>query len=108
MTTLLIDGLIALVKLIDRGMTAVEKNVSHRAAPDDSQPAGAGEILPPNPGTGGNPHRSTSELLDVAASYVRAYRGAVVHVAHGPFLELVDELVDELRDRSAQFAAYGD
>jgi hypothetical protein len=46
--------------------------------------------------------------LETASSYVAAYRGAVVHVAHGPFLELVDELVDELKDRAAIFAAHGD
>ena len=110
MTILLIDGLIALVKSLDRGMTAVEQSVRRRFPPrtvDDAQPAGAG--TPPSAaGTGGHPIRSTSELLETASSYVAAYRGAVVHVAHGPFLELVDELVDELKDRAAVFAAHGD
>ena len=110
MITLLLDGLIALVKICDRGMTAVEQGVRRRFPPravDDAQPAGAG--TPPSAaGTGGHPIRSTSELLETASSYVAAYRGAVVHVAHGPFLELVDELVDELKDRAAIFAAHGD
>ena len=110
MITLLIDGLIAAVKICDRGMTAVEQGVRLRFPPravDDAQPAGAG--TPPSAaGTGGHLIRSTSELLETASSYVAAYRGAVVHVAHGPFLELVDELVDELKDRAAIFAAHGD
>jgi hypothetical protein len=107
--TLLIDGLIAVVKIFDRGMTAVEQSVRHRESPPpvvDAQPAGAGSVSAN--GTGGHPHRSTSDLLETASSYVAAYRGAVLHVAHGPFLELVDELVDELKDRAAQFAAHGD
>ncbi len=110
MITLFVDALIALLKVTDRTIAAVEQSVRHRAAPRpvvDAQPAGAG--TPPSAaGTGGHPIRSTSDLLETASSYVAAYRGAVVHVAHGPFLELVDELVDELKDRAAIFASHGD
>jgi hypothetical protein len=109
--TLLIDGLIAVVKICDRALTAVEQGVRHRVAPRpvvDAQPAGAGDSPVSATGTSGHPHRSTSELLDTAAGYMRAYRLAVMHVTHGPFLQLVDELVDELKDRAAQFSAIGD
>ena len=110
MIRLLIDAATALVVLTDRGLSAVEQSVRLRFAPRavaDAQPAGAGD-LPPVPGAGGHPQRATSELLDTAAGYVRAYRLAVMHVTHGPFIELVDELVDEMKDRAAQFAAVGD
>jgi hypothetical protein len=101
--TLLIDGLIAAVKICDRGMTAVEQGVRLRFPPravDDAQPAGAG--TPPSAaGTGGHPIRSTSELLTNAVTELDfAYPGAKHAV--------IWALQAELADRAAQFKAVGD
>jgi hypothetical protein len=100
--TLLIDGLVAVVKTFDRGMTAVEQGVRHRVAPrpvDDAQPAGADSVSAN--GTGGHPIRSTSELLTNAVTELDfAYpngKHAVIWV-----------LQAELTDRAAQFKAVGD
>ena len=104
MTILLFDGLIALVKSLDRGMTAVEQSVRRRFPPrtvDDAQkPAGAG--TPPSAaGTGGHPIRSTSELLTSAVTELDfAYPGAKHAV--------IWVLQAELTDRAAQFKAVGD
>jgi hypothetical protein len=105
-TILLIDGLIALVKSLDRGMTAVEQSVRRRFPPrtvDDAQPAGAG--TPPSAaGTGGHPIRSTSELLTQAHDVIVDVFELDKNGGYGPcFL-----LVRELRDRAAQFKAVGD
>jgi hypothetical protein len=100
--TLLIDGLIAAVKTFDRGMTAVEQGVRHRATPrpvDDAQPAGADSVSAN--GTGGHPIRSTSELLTNAVTELDfAYPGAKHAV--------IWVLQAELTDRAAQFKAVGD
>jgi hypothetical protein len=106
-TILLFDGLIALVKSLDRGMTAVEQSVRRRFPPrtvDDAQkPAGAG--TPPSAaGTGGHPIRSTSELLTQAHDVIVDIFELDKNGGYGPcFL-----LVRELRDRAAQFKAVGD
>jgi hypothetical protein len=111
-TILLIDGLIALVKITDRGMTAVEQSVRRRFPPrtvDDAQPAGAG--TPPSAaGTGGHPVRDTSELLSISAGFVRSYMFSVS--ANGSsseaFVRELEGFVAELRDRAAQLRAVGD
>jgi hypothetical protein len=103
--TLLIDGLIALVKTLDRALTAVEQSVRHRATPrpvDDAQPAGADSVSAN--GTGGHPIRSTSELLTTAHDVIVDIFELDKNGGYGPcFL-----LVRELRDRAAQFRAVGD
>ena len=102
MITLLIDGLIAVAKICDRGMTAVEQGVRHRVAPRpvaDAQPAGADSVSAN--GTGGHPIRSTSELLTNAVTELDfAYPGAKHAV--------IWVLQAELTDRAAQFKAVGD
>ncbi len=103
MITLLIDGLIAAVKICDRGMTAVEQGVRLRFPPravDDAQPAGAG--TPPSAaGTGGHPIRSTSALLYEA-------EGQLGWLCQGNPPAVIRTLRDELRDRAANLAACGD
>ena len=104
--TLLLDGLIAAVKICDRGMTAVEQGVRRRFPPravDDAQPAGAGTPSRAA-GTGGHPIRSTSELLTQAHDVIVDIFELDKNGGYGPcFL-----LVRELRDRAAQFKAVGD
>jgi len=97
--TLLIDGLTATVKFVDRLLTAAE-NARRPGGPlpvDDARPAGTG----PRPGVGGHPIRSTSELLFNAVSELDfAYPGnkhaVIVHLQH------------DLADRAAQLQAEGD
>lgn len=104
MTTLLVDALIALMKTIDRGLTAVEKRASSPVnspltVERDAQPAGAGASAASGPG--GHPIRSTSEILRHAANELWG-----VYEARTP--EVVSDLLDEMRDRAACFAAHGD
>ena len=111
MTILLIDGLIALVKSLDRGMTAVEQSVRRRFPPrtvDDAQPAGAG--TPPSAaGTGGHPVRDTSELLSISAGFVRSYMFSIsASGSSEAFVRELEGFVKELRDRAAQLRAVGD
>ena len=57
MTKILVDALIALTKLTDRGLTAIE-SVRLRTLPQSvagAQPAGAGDSPVSAPGTGGHP-----------------------------------------------------
>jgi hypothetical protein len=97
--TLLFDGAIAVVRNLDRLLTAAE-NARRPGGPplvDDARPAGTG----PRPGVGGHPVRSTSELLFNAVSELDfAYPGnqhaVIVLFKH------------ELADRAAQFQAQGD
>ncbi len=99
MITLLFDGLTAVVKVLDRALTAAE-NARRPGGPlpvDDARPAGTG----PRPGVGGHPIRSTSELLFNAVSELDfAYPGpqhaVIVHFKY------------ELADRAAQLQAEGD
>ena len=99
MISLLIDGAIAVVKTLDRLLTAAEgarRPVSPLTV-DDARPAGAG----PRPGVGGHPIRATSELLFNAVSELDfAYPGpqhaVIVHLQH------------DLADRAAQLQAEGD
>ena len=100
MITLFFDGLTAVVKTLDRLLTAAEgarRPVSPLTV-DDARPAGTG----PRPGAGGHhPVRSTSELLFNAVSELDfAYPGnkhaVIVHLTH------------ELSDRAAQLQAEGD
>ncbi len=99
MITLFFDGLTAVVKNLDRLLTAAE-NARRPGGPplvDDARPAGTG----PRPGAGGHPIRSTSELLFNAVSELDfAYPGpqhaVIVHFKY------------ELADRAAQLQAEGD
>ncbi len=102
MITLLLDGLIAVVKLVDRGVSVVEKNVRRRLPPAAAQPAAG------HPPAGHSRDVDTSELLTTSARYIHAFRNTVTHTANGPFLVALDEHVTILRDRAAQFAAIGD
>ena len=90
-----------MITLLSDAVTALLKR---RQAVDDVPPACA----PDWDGTGGHSPRDTSELLNTAAGYLRAFRNTVTHTANGPFLEALDELDTDLRDRAAQLAAVGD
>jgi hypothetical protein len=97
--SLLIDGAIAVVRSLDRLLTAAEgaRRPGGPLPVDDARPAGTG----PRPGVGGHPIRSTSELLWNAVSELDyAYPGnkhaVIVHLQH------------DLADRAASFAAVGD
>ena len=99
MITLFFDGLTAVVRNLDRLLTAAEgarRPVSPLTV-DDARPAGTG----PRPGAGGHPIRATSELLWNAVSELDyAHPGnkhaVIVHLTH------------ELADRAAQLQAEGD
>ena len=108
MIGLLVDGLTALVKLTDRGLTAAldmpRRPVTPPTVDDDAWPAG----VAPETGTGGHPIRDTSDLLSTAAGYMRVYRVAITHTGHGPYIEALDDFIDELHDRAASLAAVGD
>ena len=99
MITLFFDGLTAVVKALDRLLTAAEgarRPVSPLTV-DDAQPAGTG----PRPGAGGHPIRSTSELLWNAVSeldyaHPDNKHAVIVHLQH------------DLADRAAQLQAEGD
>ena len=99
MITLLLDGLIAIVKTIDRGLSAVE-NVRLRVSPrpvDDARPAGGVAASAP----GGHPIRTTSEVLSHAANELTWF-----HSGFPP--AVIRDLIAELRDRAADLAAVGD
>lgn len=105
MITLLIDGLIAAVKTIDRGLSAVEKNARFRATPpvtvETRTPTGAGCGCAASAGPGGHPDRATSSVLYAAVAQLTwAYEGNAPAV--------VRDLQAEMRDRAATFASYGD
>ncbi len=106
MTVLLIDALIALTKLVDRGLTAVEQSVRLRATPpgpvDDAQPAGAARgCAASDAGPGGHPIRSTSQLLNSAAAELTFQYGERMPA-------VIRDLRDDLKDRAADLAAAGD
>lgn len=98
MIALFFDGLTAVVKTLDRALTAVDGRRPGGPPPvDDAQPAGAG----PRPGTGGHPIRTTSELLfnavtELDFAYPGPQHAVIVHFKH------------ELADRAAQLQAEGD
>ena len=107
MTTLLADGLIAVLKLTDRAFTAVE-NVLHfrptpRAVDGGARPAGAGAASAAA-GTGGHPIRATSELLEHARYVIVDIFELDKTGGIGPCCLLVRDLAD----RAAQFRAEGD
>lgn len=104
MITLFVDALIALTKTIDRGLSAVEKNVRLRVTPPEPvetrTPTGTGSTVAASAGPGGHSDYipdyacvATSRLLDSAAMRL---------------LYLGDDhngLAPELRDRAAYFRA---
>jgi len=99
MISLFFDGLTAVVKTLDRLLTAADGARLQSTPPtvEDAQPAGTG----PRPGVGGHPIRTTSELLFNAVSELDfAYPGpqhaVIVHFKY------------ELADRAAQLQAEGD
>jgi hypothetical protein len=96
---LFFDGLTAVVKTLDRLLTAADgaRLQSTPRTVEDARPAGAG----PRPGPGGHPIRSTSELLGEAA-------GQLVWVYEDRAPAVVRELMDDLIDRAAELAAVGD
>ncbi len=103
MIGLLIDGLTATVKFVDRLFTAAEKNVRLQSTPrtvDDAQPAGTG----PRPSVGGHPIENTSELLAMAATEIQNL-SRMAFTTPQPFVET---FAAELRDRAAQLYAAGD
>lgn len=109
MTVLLIDALIALTKLVDRGLTAVEQNVRLRATPPGpvvgAQSAGAARgCAASDAGPGGHPIEPTSELLTEAAAEIQNL-GQMAYSMRQPWIE---GFAAELRDRAATFAAHGD
>ena len=102
MITLLIDGVTAVVKTIDRALTAVE-GVRRPGGPlpvDDARPAGAASET----GVGGHPIESTSELLAMAAKEIQDLAG-MAFTTRQPWVE---GFAAELRDRAAQLYAAGD
>lgn len=98
MITLLIDGATAVVKTLDRLLTAVDgarRPVSPLTV-DDARPAGVAETSP-----GGHPIRSTSELLFNAVSELN-------YAYPGPKHAVIKQFQEELADRAAELAAVGD
>lgn len=120
MTALIVDALIALTRLVDRGCVAVEMNVRHRATPQpvaDAQPAGAGVSLPASAtGAGGHPTRNTSDVLTEAAVRLEnAYcliqamqeSGARIPAWALGIPAATEAIAPELRDHAAQLAIHG-
>ena len=107
MTTLLADGLIAVLKLTDRAFTAVENVLHFRPAPravdGGARPSGAGAASAAA-GTGGHPIRATSELLEHARYVIVDIFELDKTGGIGPCCLLVRDLAD----RAAQFRAEGD
>lgn len=114
MTVLIVDALIALIKMTDRGLTAAEnvfrRQPTPRAVDGETRPAGAGIQPAQAAGTGGHPVRDTSELLSISAGFVRSYMFSLS--ANGSsseaFVRELEGFVAELRDRAAQLRAVGD
>jgi hypothetical protein len=129
-TDILIDGLIAVITITDRALSAVERNVRHRLTPRavDVQPAGAG--TPPSAaGTGGHPFQFTPDasidrlfarndpvddaerLLLQAAAYLNQCSQILTDAQflkvfyQVPGLPPLAEVTVGLRDLAAQFAA---
>jgi hypothetical protein len=102
--TLFFDALTAVVKNLDRALTAVEgaRRPATPPAVDDVRPAGA----VPRPGTSGHPHvvESTSELLAMAATEIQN----LSRMAFTTPQPNVETFAAELRDRAAQLWAVGD
>ena len=102
MISLLFDGLTAVVKVLDRALTAVE-GVRRPGGPlpvDDARPAG----VAPETGPGGHPIESTSELLAMAATEIQNL-SRMAFTTRQPWVE---GFAAELRDRAAQLFAEGD
>ena len=113
MTKILVDALIALTKLTDRGLTAIE-NVRLRAhSPQPvagAQPAGVGDSPVSAPDTGGHPDDDdddrppTSDLLDFAAEELLSLAQRVWPTPQ-PFIEA---FAAELRERAQELVDLGD
>lgn len=102
MINLFLDGATAVVKALDRLLTAVD-GVRLQVTPRpvaDARPAGADSET----GAGGHPIESTSELLTMAATEIQGL-ARMAFATRQPFIE---GFAAELRDRAAQLAAVGD
>lgn len=103
MIDLLVDAAVAVVKLADRACTAVE-NVCFRETPPlpvETHPSPGADGCAASAGPGGHPIRATSDLL-------RAAGLELLYVYDNPTHPIIADLLSELRDRAAQFAAAGD
>ena len=102
MISLFFDGLSAVVKTLDRLLTAAD-GVRRPGGPlpvDDARPAGAA----PETSASGHPIESTSELLAMAAKEIQDLAG-MAFTTRQPWVE---GFAAELRDRAAQLYAAGD
>lgn len=111
MTKLLVDALIALTKLTDRGLTAIADVRLRAHSPQPvvgAQPAGAGDLPVSAAGTGGQPDDDdrplTSELLEFAAEELLALADRVWPTPQ-PFTEA---FAAELRERAQELVSQGD
>ena len=101
MISLFFDGVTAVVKTLDRLLTAVDGRRPGGPPPvDDATPAGADPRL----GAGGHPIRSTSELLTHAHDVIVDIFDLDKNGGYGPCFMLVRDLAD----RAAQLQAEGD
>lgn len=104
MTVLLVDALIALIKLTDRAFTAVENVLRVQSSPrtvDAGAPLAGAGAASAAAGPGEHPVRSTSELLHHAARELDyAYPAKLPAI--------IRDLQFELRDRAANLRACGD
>ena len=107
---LMVDALIALTKLTDRGLSAitdVRLRVTSPVPVVDAQPAGAGDSPVSAAGTGGHPDddpEPTSDLLTFAAEEIRTL-GLMAFSRPQPWVE---GFAAELRERAKTLASQGD
>ena len=107
---LMVDALIALTKLTDRGLSAitdVRLRVTSPVPVVDAQPAGAGDSPVSAAGTGGHlddDPEPTSDLLTFAAEEIRAL-GLMAFSRPQPWVE---GFAAELRERAKTLASQGD
>lgn len=107
---LVIDALIAIVKLTDRGLSAAENVLRFRPSPlgpsdGEAPPAGVDSAVAASAhDSGGHPGEPTSELLTEAAAEIQNL-GQMAYSTRQPWIE---GFAAELRDRAAQFRAVND
>ena len=102
MIPLFFDGVTAVVKTLDRLLTAVDgaRLQSTPRTVADVRPAG----FDPETGAGGHPIESTSELLAMAATEIQD----LARMSFTTPQPWVEGFAAELRDRAAQLYAAGD